>query len=266
MPRIKLDDISLYYELQGKGETLVLVSGFGNDHSIWQEVLPLLKKSWQVLILDNRGSGQSEVPGGAYSIDMMADDVASLCARLQIQKAHFIGNSMGGFITQNLAFRYPELVKTAIISNAATNIHNSFQIYVKAQLALLKAGVPLKALIQASSSWAFSYQYLARPGNLRKLIHKTLTNPYPFTIKGYKGQYAAVDKFDSRSWAQEIAVPVLVLGSDQDLIFLEASVKALAELIPRAEYCRFLNCGHIPQVEYPGKFVEIIQCFLEKHR
>lgn len=266
MPQIQLANISLYYELQGQGETLVLVGGFGNDHSIWQEVLLHLKKSWQVLLPDNRGAGQSEVPTGAYSIDMMADDIVDLCAKLQIPKAHFIGNSMGGFIVQSLAHRYPDLVKSAVISNASTNIHNAFQIYVKAQLALLKAGVPLKALIQASCSWAFSWQHLSRPGVLGKLIHKTLKNPHPFTIKGYQGQYAAVDKFDSRNWVSAITVPVLVLGADQDLIFLEASVKALAKHIPHAQYYRFSNCGHIPQVEYPEKFARVIGDFIKQQK
>jgi 3-oxoadipate enol-lactonase len=265
MPKIKLKNISLYYELMGQGETLVLIGGFGNDHTIWNEVVDKLKNHYQLLLFDNRGAGQSEVPKGCYSIDQMADDVVDLCTMLNICQAHFIGNSMGGFITQNLAFRYPKLVKTATIANASTNIHNAFQVYVKAQLALLKSGVPLKALIQASCSWAFSYHYLSRPGNLKKIVNKALTNPYPFTIEGYKGQNAAVSKFDSRTWVQQISVPVLVLGSDQDLIFLEASVKSLAKQIPHAQYYCFLKCGHIPQVEYPKKFVEVIENFIHQH-
>ena len=94
----------------------------------------VLKDKYQVIILDNRGAGQTDVPDGPYTVDQMANDVAALCSALGIHQAHFVGNSMGGFILQTLAFRYPELVKSAIIGNSAATIHTAFHIYVDVQL------------------------------------------------------------------------------------------------------------------------------------
>lgn len=262
MPKIKINDISMYYETYGQGEPIIFISGFGADHTIWYEVVNQLKQSYQVIVFDNRGAGQTDVPKGDYSIKQMADDVFALCVKLKIQQAHFVGNSLGGFILQLLALHYPNLVKSAIISNSAHSAQCGFHVYVAAQLELIKANVPLALLAKASCAWAFSYQFLSKPGMLDTLIRKRLDNPYPFSIDGYEGQYAAISEFDSSIWANQIDVPTLVVGSDQDLVFTEASTHALAKHIPKAKYYCFTECGHLPQLEYPEQFAKVILNFI----
>jgi len=262
MPKTQINGISLYYENHGKGEPVVLIAGFGADHTLWNETVELLKDTHQVIVLDNRGAGQSDAPKEPYSIEQMAKDTAMLCKSLGIQKTHFVGNSMGGFILQTLAYQYPDLVQSAIISNSTDSIQCCFNIYVGAQLELLKAGAPLSALIKASSSWVFSYHYLSHPGILDALLKIGLENPFPFTITGYEGQCAALDGFDATPWAGKIKVPVLVISGAEDLIFSEISVRRLADKIPGAEYYCFDQCGHLPMLEYPEKFVSVIRKFL----
>ena len=97
------------------------------------------------------------------------------------------------------------------------------------------------------------------------LLEIGMNNPHPFTVTGYEGQYAALDQFNSRSWASDIDVPVLVLAGDQDLIFSERSIKALAEAIPSATYYCFQECGHLPMMEYPEQFAEIVSRFVNAH-
>jgi 3-oxoadipate enol-lactonase len=62
---------------------------------------------------------------------------------------------------------------------------------------------------------------------------------------------------------EQISAPTLVLGSDQDLILNETSVAALAKKIPRAQFYCFSQCGHVPQVEYPNLFTEIVIQFIK---
>lgn len=264
MAHIKINDISMYYEVHGQGEPIVFIGGFSADHVVWSAVVDHFKEHYQVILFDNRGAGQTDVPDGPYSIDQMAHDVAELCAALKIKKAHFVGNSMGGCITQTLAYRYPDLVKSATISHSAPTINIPFSIFVQAQLELLKAQVPQESLLKILCSWYFSFQFLAQPGMLELLVQLGLNNPHPFTIKGYEGQQAALAQFDSRNWLEHIHVPTLVLGSDQDLVFNEALTKSLAEKIPGAQYYRFTECGHIPQIEYPALYAQIIHEFIRE--
>jgi len=262
MPKITIKDIEMYYEIHGTGEPIIFIGGFSVDHTAWLDVIERFKDSYQVVLFDNRGAGQTSAPKNAYTIEQMAEDVVSLCKKLNIKQSHFIGNSMGGFILQTLAYKHPNLVKTAIISNSTYTINSCFHYYVSAQFELLKANAPLSALIKASCCWAFSFQFLSQPGMLERLIQLTLNNPYPFTLTGYEGQYAALDKFNSSDWVNQIKVPTLIISGDQDLIFREPLVKSLAEKIPNANYYCFKNCGHLPYLEYPDQFAKVVKEFI----
>lgn len=264
MPHIKVNDINMYYEVHGQGEPLVLVSGFSADHLSWSMVLHFLAKKYQVILLDNRGAGRTDVPEGSYSIEQMASDIEQLCVNLNIRKAHFIGNSMGGFLVQMIAYRYPELVKSIVISNSAMVIHSSLYFYLLAQHELMKANAPAEALIKAGCSWTFSYQFLSKSGMLDQLVKLGLSNPYPFGLTGYEGQLVALEKFDSRSWAKDINAPTLVVSSDQDLILGHHLSEALVKNIPGAQYYCFEDCGHLPHIEYPEQFVAVVCDFLDR--
>ena len=262
MPKIKVNDIEMYYEIHGSGEPIVFVSGFSADHLGWGAILPAFAQEHQVILLNNRGAGQSDVPQGPYSIKLLADDVAELCHQLNIPKAHFVGNSMGGFIVQTLAYHYPDLVKSVVISNSAMAPHTPFHFFVDAQLELRKANAPIKSLIKASCSWGFSYQFLSHPGRLDQLMEWGMANPYPFTVDGHHGQYAALGEFDSSAWAKEIKAPALVITGDQDIILRPALSEDLAKTIPGARYYCFENCGHLPHLEYPQQYFEVVKEFI----
>jgi pimeloyl-ACP methyl ester carboxylesterase len=265
MPHLKVNDINMYYEIHGSGEPVVLVAGFSNDHSVWSGIVDMLKNDYQVIVFDNRGTGQTDVTDAPYSIEQMAADIAALCAGIGIRRAHFVGNSMGGYMLQALAYQHPQLVKSAVLSNTSQRAHCGYHIYAAAQLDMLKASVPLAIMVHASCGWAFSYRFLMQPGVMAQLVKTVLEAPYPFTIKGYEGQYAALDAFDSREWVGKIKVPVLVMSSEYDLIISEHAAEALMRAIPHAEYHCFKDCGHLPFLELPQQFVDVVRAFLQRH-
>ncbi|MCX7125258.1 MAG: alpha/beta hydrolase [Gammaproteobacteria bacterium] len=264
MPKIKINDITMYYEIHGKGEPLVFVSGFGADHLGWTPVLDAFSADYQVILFNNRGVGQTSVPKGPYSIDQMAKDIADLCSALNINNAHFIGNSMGGCLVQTLAYQYPSLVKSIVISNSAMTIHSVFGIYIAAHLELMKANAQIESLLKSMCSWVFSFYYLSKPGNLEILIQLGKNNPYPFSIAGYEAQYAALDAFDSRAWVQEIKVPVLIITADQDIVLSPILSNKLLSEIKHAKFYCFENCGHLPHIENPRKYSEVVKLFLSR--
>jgi pimeloyl-ACP methyl ester carboxylesterase len=173
---------------------------------------------------------------------------------------------MGGFIVQTLAFRHPEIVRSAIISNSAMTPHCGFNFYIEGQFELLKSKTPLPAVAKVLNSLVYSYQFLSQPNMAETLMQKYVDNPFPVTLTGYEGQLAAFRNFDSRNWIHQINVPTLVLGSDQDLIFLEISSRALSEQIPSSKYHCFMECGHLPHVEYPDEFKAVFKKFIEKEK
>lgn len=263
MPHINVQEISMYYEVHGSGEPLIFIAGFGADHASWLGIADVFKDKFQVILMDNRGIGQTDTPDGPYSIHQMSEDIARLCEALSIRHAHFVGNSMGGMILQTLAYRYPALVKSAVISHCSTTARHVFGIYAEAQLALIKAKSPIEVILKASCSWIYSYRFLAQQRMLDPLIQMGLNHPYPFTIKGYEAQFAALKGFDSSEWIKAINIPVLILGSDQDLIVRKIETQSLAHQIPHASYYCFQDCGHLPHIEYPKQFIDTVLSFIQ---
>jgi 3-oxoadipate enol-lactonase len=71
MPRTRIADIEMYYEVHGSGEPIVLIHGLGMDSSTWFNQVPVLSQQYQVIVFDNRGVGQTDAPSEAYSTEMM---------------------------------------------------------------------------------------------------------------------------------------------------------------------------------------------------
>jgi 3-oxoadipate enol-lactonase len=163
-----------------------------------------------------------------------------------------------------LAYRHAERVSSITVMNSTFATETPFHLYAAAQLELMKGGAPAESLIRASCAWAFSWRYLSLPGVLDRLIQRSLHTSHPFSIAGYEGQYAAIDRFDSRTWCHQIRTPTLVIGGDQDLIFRESLVQELAAKIPHAQYHRFVECGHLPMVEHPEELISVVDAFIRR--
>lgn len=264
MPHIKVRDINMHMEVQGKGEPLVLISGFSADKTIWDDVLKDLSPHFQVVLFDNRGAGQTDVPPGPYEILQMAEDVVYLLKAMDITAAHIVGSSMGGYIAQTLAYHYPHLVRSLILANTAMKTATPFHYHVEAQYQLRKAGAPAAALIQSACAWAFSYSYLSKADHLTQLIQWSLDNPYAFTLAGHEAQYAALDKFDSSQWVSEIQSRTLVMTADEDIILSPKLSMELHEALRDAQLVTFQQCGHLPMIEQPREFAKHLLKFIKE--
>ena len=116
---VPVNGINMYYETHGEGEPLLLIEGLGYSSWMWYKQIPELSKEYRVIVYDNRGVGRSAKPDSEYTIELMADDAASLLTALGVESAHVLGVSMGGYIAQELALRHPEKVRSLIL--AGTN-------------------------------------------------------------------------------------------------------------------------------------------------
>jgi pimeloyl-ACP methyl ester carboxylesterase len=108
----KRDGVSIYYELSGQGEPVLLIQGIGVAGSGWKLQTDDLSRHYQTLIFDNRGLGQSTPCTSAISIEAMAGDVAALMDQVGWTSAHIVGHSMGGVIAQEFALKYPKRARS----------------------------------------------------------------------------------------------------------------------------------------------------------
>ncbi len=262
MPKTRVNDINLYYEIYGKGEPVFFITGFAADRTLWKNIIDHYAETYQVIVIDNRGSGYSDSPDVPYTIEIMADDTAELCKVLNINAAHFIGASMGGTIVQTIAYQHPELVRKAILCNSFIKTDIKSALFNQGYLEILKANLPHTAKMKLLLGRLFSSDFLNREGIVDLIIEISLANPTPMTAIGYKNQLHALLEFNSESWIHKIKAPCLVIGSDQDIIVTEEHIRNMATQIPTALYHCFKGAGHLVHIEQPDAFNEVVRKFL----
>ena len=112
-------EVRIAYEVRGQGKPLLFVHGLGYDRRGWGPLPGLLMEDFRVLLIDNRGVGESDFPDGPYTVaEMAADAVAALDAAC-VEHAHVLGVSLGGFIAQELALSYPGRVDRLVLCSTS---------------------------------------------------------------------------------------------------------------------------------------------------
>lgn len=218
MPMVKVNDINMYYESYGEGEPLILISGNGGESSQWKEHASVFSKEYRVITFDNRGAGRSDKPDIPYSIEMMANDVIGLMDTLEIEKAHVLGASMGGMIAQNIAFLYPDRVKSLILTVTMMKVSSRAQYVCNQSIKHVQEGSDPEALAQYSVAWSFPEKVFEKPENVEIIKNSMLIMLNQQNIKGFKRQNDAASEFNSSSWVSEIKVPTLVIGGEGDIV------------------------------------------------
>src|SRR5437660_11842390 len=137
MPIAPSNAINLYYELHGRGPNLVLIEGIGYHTWMWFRQLPDLTRHFRTLIYDNRGVGRSDLPKGPYTHEQNADDLAGLLDYLGWERTHVLGISMGGFIAQEFALKYPRRVDRLVLAATAFGGPNMVPVPREAMAAIL---------------------------------------------------------------------------------------------------------------------------------
>lgn len=127
---LKVDDISIYYEIHGQGEPLLLINGLGAEISEFRFLVEQLARDHKVIAFDNRGSGQSDKPDIPYTIAMMAEDSAGLLQFLGVAKADVIGISLGGRIALELTLSHPELVHRLVLVSTSARVSSTWLRYL----------------------------------------------------------------------------------------------------------------------------------------
>ncbi len=114
--------VKIHYIVEGQGEPVILIHGYAASIAAnWGQpgVIKGLAESYRVIALDNRGHGQSDKPHDVASYgNKMVDDVIRLMDHMKIKKAHIVGYSMGGFMTEALLTEHPKRVITATLGGA----------------------------------------------------------------------------------------------------------------------------------------------------
>lgn len=105
----------------GKGNAVVLLHGFLENKTMWQDLVPELSKKNRIITIDLLGHGETECLGYVHSMEDNAEVVQAVLSKLRIRKAIFVGHSMGGYVALAFAELYPAMVKGLVLQNSTSN-------------------------------------------------------------------------------------------------------------------------------------------------
>ncbi|MBC8111850.1 MAG: alpha/beta hydrolase [Verrucomicrobia bacterium] len=120
MNQILYKNTKIFYSDTGKGSVIVLLHGFLENQTMWQDLIPELSKKYRVIAIDLLGHGQTECFGYVHSMEDNADTVQAVLSKLRIRKAVFVGHSMGGYVALAFAELHPAAVKALVLLNSTS--------------------------------------------------------------------------------------------------------------------------------------------------
>lgn len=259
MPKEKIGDMHVHYQIKGKGPDLVFIHGLGSSAEGW-DFQEEFSNNYRMLTYDVRGHGQTDKPIGPYSVPLFADDLAGLLAHLDIKQAHIVGISMGGWIAFQFAVDHPEIVKSLTIINSwAEMIPRTRQ----EKLAIFKRLVIFKLLSMRKIGETLSKGLFIKPEHeeIRKIFveqwAKNDKSAYMASMRGAIG-WSVVEHLD------KIKCPTLVIAADEDYTPIEDK-QIYVDLLPDARLEVIEDSRHATPVEKPEEFNQVLSAFLKEN-
>jgi 3-oxoadipate enol-lactonase len=259
MPLAKVNGININYAVEGQGEPLVMIMGFGGEQSAWKRQVSAFKEYYQVITFDNRGTGKSDKPEGSYPPKLMADDTIQLMDFLKTEKAHILGASMGGLIAQEIAINYPERVLKLILASTWACQDNEANGLTPNMLAAaeLPPRQGFNRLLDASVNKFFN-RFVLIP--LLKLQTRRVKEP---EIKALMGQVDGIKEHNALNRLLLIKAPTLVITGTKDRVIKPQSSNTISQNILNAKLVKIKNGSHITCWEKSKIFNKEVLDFLK---
>lgn len=253
MPNAQLRDIVTYYEESGSGDPLVLITGLGGDLQSWRFQVDELSKHFRVITYDNRGAGRTSAPDRPYTITGMAQDLADLLDVLQIEKAHILGYSMGGYIAQEFALANPKRVDKLILLATAASPDGFARAVVNSWIDVRRSSMSREQVARNTGLWLYSPELLADTPRYELAIRNSLTNRWPQLDHAFYRQANAVLEWDPGDRASGIKASTLIVSGQDDIVSPQRNAERLNKLIAGSTV-KTLPGGHAGCIENPAEY------------
>ena len=256
--KITANGITMNYTIDGPANAPVvtLSHSLAADGSMWDPQMPALLSRFQVLRLDLRGHGASDVPAGDYTMAQLGRDVLAAVDATGRERFAFCGLSLGGMIGQWLGAHVGDRLEALVLANTSPRMADP-AVFDARRRTVLEQG--MRAIEEAVLQRFFSVSTMASGDPVAESVRTVLlaTNP-----TGYAGCCSAIRDMDHRTLLASIKTPVLVIGGDEDASTpWNAHGEVLARGIPGARAVK-LTGAHLSNVERPSSFTSALFDFL----
>ncbi|MBR73396.1 MAG: alpha/beta hydrolase [Dehalococcoidaceae bacterium] len=261
------NDVQLYYEVTGSGVPVVFVHEFAGEHTSWTNQVEFFSKKFQVITFNARGYPPSDVPESekSYSQDIAVQDILSILDELNIEKAHIVGLSMGGYATLLFGIQFPERclsITVAGVGYGSTKDRSNFEKDAEhVANRILQEGIEKFGDIYTVSATRVQLQNKDRKAweEFKRLFQNSSSLGHANTMLGVQRNRPSILSLEKEM--KKINTPTLIITGDEDEPCLEPSI-FMKRCIPTSGLFIVPNTGHTVNLEEPDLFNQMIENFL----
>jgi 3-oxoadipate enol-lactonase len=256
------DGIRLHYEVLGRSNAtpILMIQGLGADKHGWDMQRYYLALRYRVIALDNRGAGRSDKPFGHYTLEQMADDAIAVLDHVGVDRAHVVGASMGGAISQIVGLKYPERVISLTLACTACRNH-PWRRELLGSWATAASERGMGAMAGEAARWVIG------PRSFRRLLPAFgWLGPLAMgrTSHAFVAQVRAILDVDESVAEQleQVDIPTLVVVGNQDILTPRGDSEEIADRMPNAELVVISGAAHGFMVEHATTFNKVLSEFI----
>lgn len=266
MPKVRANNLTMNYDQQGTGDPLILIPYLAADYACYAFQVAEYAKHFTCFSLDPRGAGETDKPGGVYSTELLADDVAAFMEAMGIQRAHVAGLSFGAAIGMWLAAKYPARVTSLSLHSAWPKTDAFLSAVVEGWQVMARAsGSVAELIVLGIFPWCFTPElYATRPDYIRSLADFVRGRPAQ-PLEAFERQSNAVIAHDVEAQLHRIRVPTQITFGRHDMVTSTRFADRLRSAIPSSEVVIFEDCAHAPIYERVDEFNQRTLAFLRQH-
>jgi pimeloyl-ACP methyl ester carboxylesterase len=269
---ITIDDRPVNVIELGEGPPIVFVHGLSGSWQNWLEQLPAFGAEHRVVALDLPGFGYSPMPSEKITISGYARTLDATLDALGIDAAALVGNSMGGFVATELAIAFPQRVERLVLAAPAGISSYAHPSATRALPAIRR----LRPLLALQTGWLAAHaDAMTRWPRLREVtLNGVARHPAQLPPElaaeqlrgagkpGFVDALEACLNYDFRDRLPEIVCPTLIVWGDRDRVISVRDADIFMELIPNSRKAILKDTGHVPMLERPARFNEMLEGFL----
>jgi 3-oxoadipate enol-lactonase len=250
-------EVRLHYRVDGPddGPPVVFSNSLGTDFRLWDPIMPLLPKGLRIIRYDKRGHGLSSCPAAPYSMGALVTDAEKLMDHLGVANSVFVGLSIGGLTAQGLAVKRLDLVRAMVISNTGAKIGTT-ELWDDRIATARKGGI--EAMADAVMERWFSADF--RKTKELELWRNMLTRT---PVEGYIGCSSAISGTDFYASTASLRLPTLGIAGSEDGATPPDLMRETTDLVPGSKFHLIRKAGHLPCVEKPEEYAQVLTEFLK---
>ncbi len=260
MHLVDINRTQLFVQIDGVegAPWLICSNSLGATHRMWAPQMDVLTRHHRVLRYDTRGHGGSAAPKAPYQLSELVSDVIGLMDHHGIEKADYLGLSLGGMTGLGLALDHSNRINRLICCDARSDAPPPFAKMWDERIAAVDAKGVAALWPGTLERWLTS-EYQARDAEMVAQLKDDFEQT---SADGYKGCAAAIQELDYFRRLGTLDVPVLYIVGDQDSGASPETMRIMADATPGAQFKEIESAAHIANIDNVAAFSQAIADFL----